>query len=72
MIQYVAIFEQSNGDKFIIEYRPCYDEIAGGIEVFSVDFQPRPRSEFQIREAERRNHPRPKPRQLALDDWQSV
>ena len=54
MTTYLAIFEQANGDKFVIEYRPMYEEIAGGIEILSVDYIPRPRSPFELRQRSRR------------------
>jgi hypothetical protein len=60
MIQYIAIFEQADGTKFVIEYRPCYDEIAGSIEVQSVDVIERPHT-WREQRAEYRRSPEYKP-----------
>lgn len=47
----------------VIEYQPNAD---GLIDVLSIDIQPRPHSQFELREQDRRKHPR-KPRQLQFD-----
>ena len=54
MTKYIAIFKTVTGDTFVIEYRPCYDEIAGGIEVLSVEHNKRPSSPLEKRRKYRR------------------
>lgn len=63
---YLAIHK--NAEKtVVIEYAPLAE---GAIEIVSVSIYPRPRSPFELREEDRRKHPKPKPRQMALDEWQ--
>jgi hypothetical protein len=64
MTTYIAIFKAVDGNEYLIEYRPCYDEIAGGIEVLSIQHTKRPHT-WKEQRAEYVASPTPKePRQL--------
>ncbi len=62
MTVYIAIFKAADGNEFFIEYRPCYDEIAGGIEILSVQHTKRPANWNEQREAYQRTPQPVKPR----------
>lgn len=68
MTTYLAIFKQADGNEYLIEYRPCYDEMAGGIEVMSVTHTKR-NVNWQEQRAENMRVPiERKPRQMELFD----
>ncbi|MFZ5888820.1 MAG: hypothetical protein ACOYYF_15295 [Chloroflexota bacterium] len=56
MTHYIAIFETAEGDKFVIDYRPAYDEMAGAIEILNIEYIQRPRSPWEIWDKQRREH----------------
>lgn len=66
MTRYIAIFETTSGDKYLIEYRPCYDEVAGGIEVLSIEHTKRPATWAERRAEYQRTPIERKPRQMEL------
>lgn len=66
MIRYVAIYKKRNGDTFVIEYRPAYDECAGAIEILSIEAKHHPANWQEQRAQYQRTPTRRRPRQLEL------
>ena len=51
---YLAIYDASNGAKYLIEYRPLWDtRPAGGIEIVSITATRKPQDMNEIREVSR-------------------